>query len=552
MSSSPSASPGLTVTFAAVVAGIGLVVLAWLLPVNLKSLTPAMLSAAGQGTTSVSGLGQQLVDAEKIGPATLVLAAARQVGDPGAAALERSVTGLAVQQADVVAWGGWDPFLEPLLRLRRDPAPADSTPVLNFMLPAAARATLRDYLANTRSLGVQALLALRGVPDTGRFVPAVEPGGQPLDAMILLGALLYQGEQFSAPLQLELRQLAEQAADTGRLGELEPFFIDLLSLSQRLDWVQLGELLRRTEDSGTVGEYAHLARVASDQLAVLYAAALFSGSADRVAEYLIRFGKTGAEDLQFALGRGQGAVRQLVQRQVSVNRERGPVLADAADFALLHPRATLALKYLGYLLGAFLVLRGLDRRLFPRDEAPSLRRPHMQNAVLALFCAGLLVLATEPYLLKAAPLSEYRFKIVMPLLANSAIPPPPAAAIATPAMNTSTVVSIGFFALMQVAIYIVCLRKLAEIQRQELPPLLKLRLVENEDNLFDSGLYLGMMGTAAALVMQVLGLIDPNLLAAYSSNLFGLVCVALVKIRHVRGCKRQLIMEAEAAVPVAS
>ena len=44
-------------------------------------------------------------------------------------------------------------------------------------------------------------------------------------------------------------------------------------------------------------------------------------------------------------------------------------------------------------------------------------------------------------------------------------------------------------------------------------------------------------------VLQVLGLIDANLLAAYSSNLFGIVCVALVKIRHVRPYKRQLIIE---------
>jgi hypothetical protein len=32
-------------------------------------------------------------------------------------------------------------------------------------------------------------------------------------------------------------------------------------------------------------------------------------------------------------------------------------------------------------------------------------------------------------------------------------------------------------------------------------------------------------------------------LAAYSSNLFGIVCVALVKIRHVRPYKRKLIVE---------
>ncbi len=91
-----------------------------------------------------------------------------------------------------------------------------------------------------------------------------------------------------------------------------------------------------------------------------------------------------------------------------------------------------------------------------------------------------------------------------------------------------------------------CLRKIREIEGQDAPPLLKLRLMENEENLFDSGLYVGMMGTAAALVLQVLGVIEPNLLAAYSSNLFGIICVALVKIRHVRGFKRRLILEGQA------
>ena len=79
--------------------------------------------------------------------------------------------------------------------------------------------------------------------------------------------------------------------------------------------------------------------------------------------------------------------------------------------------------------------------------------------------------------------------------------------------------------------------------------------MENEENLFDSGLYVGMIGTAAALVLQVVGVIQPNLLAAYSSNLFGIICVALVKIRHVRAFKRALIMEAQAAAvptPLAS
>ena len=112
-------------------------------------------------------------------------------------------------------------------------------------------------------------------------------------------------------------------------------------------------------------------------------------------------------------------------------------------------------------------------------------------------------------------------------------------------MDSSTLLSIGLFAALQVAMYFACLMKIRDVARQPVSALVKLRLMENEENLFDGGLYVGIGGTAAALVLQVLGVIEPNLLAAYSSNLFGITCVALVKIRHVRPYKRQLILEGQ-------
>jgi len=519
-----------------------------MLPVNLKSIPPALLAEAGKGTPSVSALGQQLVTAEKIGPAELVLAAARTINDPGAPALATAVAGLAAHQAELVAWGGWDPFLDPLFKLRTGNTPAKSTPVLTFLLPEKARTTLRTYLENSRSLGVQALLKTRGLTATGRFVPTMQPGGQPLDAITLLTALLYQGEHLSPSLQRELRTTAEAAVTDNQLGELEPFFIDLLSLSQRLNWVQLCELLRRTEDTKTVSEYAHLARVAPDQLALIYTAALFSDSADRVATYLIQYGKAGVEDLSLALTHGQGAVRQLLLRQVPVNRSSGPALSLAAGLALLHPQVALVLKYLGYLLGAFLVFRGLDRALFVKGDAATLALPRAKSGVLALFFAMLLILATEPFLLKAAPPSEFKLRLVLPVLATTAELSSSSPDQTHTTMDTSTIISIGFFAALQIAMYLICLAKIRDIAAQPLPPLVKLRLMENEENLFDGGLYVGIGGTATALVLQVLGVIEPNLLAAYSSNLFGITCVALVKIRHVRPFKRQLIMDGQADI----
>ncbi len=539
-----SAQQRLTAPLVAV-AGLLLVFAAWSLPANLKSLSPALLREAGAGTPSVATFGRQLVDSEKIGPATLTLAAARAINDPGAAALDTALGNLSAHAPELVAWGGWDPFLDPLFNLRENKGHAESTPVLTFFITEKARETLRAYLEKTRSLGVQSLLRTRELTATGRFVPAKEPGGQPLDAVILLSALLYQGEHFSPSLQRELRGLADTATSQKDLGALEPFYLDLLSLGKRLDWAQLGELLRGTENTKTVGEFAHLARVAPDQLPVIYTAALFSGSADQVASYSIQYGKPGLEDLRLALASGQGAVRQLMLRQVPVNHGAGSGLGMAASLVLFHPHVMLAVKYLGYLLGVFFIFRGLDRWIVTPGSDPALGLPHMKSGVLELLFAALLVVATEPFLLKAAPLSEYRVRLVLPVLISSSTPPAVPKIHPTPTMDSSTLISIGFFACLQIAMYVICLRKIAEVARSPLPPLTKLRLMENEENLFDGGLYVGIGGTATALVLQVLGVIEPNLLAAYSSNLFGITCVALVKIRSVRPYKRQLILESQ-------
>jgi hypothetical protein len=535
---------------AVLLAAFGLAVAAasWLLPVNLKSVSPALLRAGGEGTLTLAGFGRQLVESEKIGPASLVLAAARRVGDPGAPALAVELDKLSAREPALAAWGGWDPSIDPVFNLRAPTGMTASTPVIGFFLPEKARAALLRTLSGSGSLGVQELLELRRLGETGRFVPATRPGGQPLDALVLLAAALYQDEHLSPELQRQVRALAERSIASRDLADLEPFFFDLLALSRRLDWVQLSELLRRTESTQTVAEYAHLARVAPDQLPVFYAAALFTDSADRVASYVLQYGRAGTADLSLALADGRGAAGELLLRQVPVNRASGPALGAAAGIVLAHPEATLGLKYLGCLAGLFLLLRGLDGWIVsPGGAGRPGGVPRLRAGLLATLLAALMVVGTEPYLLKAAPPSEFRLQLRLPVLVATETSPPVHPSPNTTTMDPTTLISIGLFALIQVAMYLICLRKIAEIDRQQVPAPLKLRLMENEENLFDSGLYVGMMGTAAALVMQVLGVLPPNLLAAYSSNLFGIVCVALVKIRHVRGFKRQLILEIQAA-----
>ena len=69
-------------------------------------------------------------------------------------------------------------------------------------------------------------------------------------------------------------------------------------------------------------------------------------------------------------------------------------------------------------------------------------------------------------------------------------------------MNQVTLMTMLLFFVLQALLYTASLLKLAEIRRQGVPARMKLRLLENEDHLFDAGLYLGFLGTIISLVLH--------------------------------------------------
>ena len=532
------------------VLGLGLLAVAWMLPANVKSLNPALLREAGRDTPSVSAFSRDLLALDKPGPAALVLDAARLVGDQGAGALKVIFDDFEKKHPEMVPWGGWDVALDPLLTVQNAAAPTVSTPVLTFMVTQRARDNLRKYLETSRLPGVQTLLKTAELTGTRRFVPARRPGGQPLEAVILLTTYLWQSEHLAPSLQREVREQAEAAVATGQMGLLEDFYIDILTLGKRLNWVQLSDLLRTATSTSTVAQFAHLTRVAPEHLPVIYTAALMAKSSDGVARYLITHGKPGIEHLRQAIGFNEGAVEQLVLRQVPVTNRTGLEYEFGASFALHRPELALISKYAAFLAGVFLLFRSVDLRMFAgMESALPGAFPRMGSSILAAILTFIFFVFSEPFLLNAAASSDYQVKLLIPVLGQT--PGAITQTSPTTSMEFKTILSISVFALLQVGMYIICLLRISDIDRQPMAAAVKLRLMDNEDNLFDGGLYIGIAGTATALVLQVMGLIDANLLAAYSSNLFGIVCVALVKIRHVRPYKRKLILESQ-AVPASS
>ena len=112
-------------------------------------------------------------------------------------------------------------------------------------------------------------------------------------------------------------------------------------------------------------------------------------------------------------------------------------------------------------------------------------------------------------------------------------------------MNRASLLTLLIFFVLQALIYISCLVKLAEIRRQRVVPRVKLKLLENEEHLFDAGLYLGFAGTIISLILVSLNVIQQSLMAAYGSTSFGIIFVVIFKIFNLRPAKRQLLLEAE-------
>jgi len=173
---------------------------------------------------------------------------------------------------------------------------------------------------------------------------------------------------------------------------------------------------------------------------------------------------------------------------------------------------------------------------------------HLAREVL--FALGFLLVVlvlSEPFLAQESQKVEFPFRLRLPTVGSAA------AARITSAnsslMNQLSLLTLLLFFVLQALIYIACLVKLAEIGRQNVLPRIKLRLLENEDHLFDAGLYLGFAGTIISLILVSLGVIKPSLMAAYSSTSFGIIFVSVFKIFHLRPARRKLLLESEAAVP---
>jgi hypothetical protein len=538
-----------------VMLGLGLAI-----PAHLRAVDARVLEKAGKKTPALVEQGLRLTSEKKLGAAQLVLRAADEETVAGREQLRVAVTNLATEHPGFLIWGGSEPHLEILFETEsRKPRPTPE-PFTDFIVRLENRSRVIALLQASSRPIVLELLHCRDLTNTVLFPPSVSASGQALDAAVSVCGLLLDESHISPALSNAIYHLAIDANYAHNSQPLEQLLLDLMSLAQRLNWGQLVEFIGPVQDVETVRLQANLVRRAGNDVPILFSSVELTGNPRGIAEYLMNFSQTGLKDIAGSLRYGAGGVNELLQRnqRLYIPPYTGQIaaqlgLADFSNWALDYcwhkPWFARILKWILFLVGGFLLAAALHCIRPAALELPSyVRGFHIAREVL--FALGFLVvvlLLSEPFLSQESQKMEFPFRLRLPT-AGQAVPAAIASAKAT-FMDQKSLLTLLLFFVLQGLIYTACVVKLAEIRRQRVMPRIKLRLLENEEHLFDAGLYVGFAGTIISLILVSMNVIKPSLMAAYGSTSFGIIFVSIFKIFHLRPARRRLLLESEAASP---
>ncbi len=513
----------------------------WLVPMHLRAVDPAILQRAGYGTTSLVDCGVTLAREKHPDSARLLLQAAQteNISGAGEIALALSNPGLSNSAA---------------------------IPATEYVIRLENRDRMLNALTASTSHGVRELMDCRKLNNTVLFPPSSSASGQAFDAALCVCGRLMEDNALTPRLSGMLADWAYSANHRRSTEPLETMAMDLLSLGERFDWDQLESFTRNIPEAGTLHVVAEEARNAGGQLPVLFAAVELSQAPEPLAAYLDNFSQTGLNDVGAALRYGAGGVNELTSRNQrlydspAMRRLRGAgpfglFFRAGSDYALRVPWFALTVKWFFYISCGFLIALALHIArppLAPIEEPLQVTGLHLARE--GLFALGFLLvvlLLSEPFLAQESQKADNSSQLRLPGV--GAVATGTVTNVKAKLFMATSLLTLLIFFVLQALLFCACLVKLAEIRRQNVVPRVKLKLLENEEHLFDAGLYLGFGGTIVCLILASLSLTQFSLMAAYSCTAFGILFVSIFKIFQLRPVRRQLLLESEIErVPVAT
>lgn len=545
-------------------AGLALLALGLLIPSHLRAVDAGVIQTAGRATTSLSDQIKALVEERNLGAAQLSVQAAGAAQIPDAGQLGVMVTNVARQNPAAFYWGT-AASVENLFGEHLDLAGQNLGTFTAFIVQQKNREAALAHLQGSPVPAVQELLRSRSLSNTVLFPSPQSAAGSVYDTAVAIGGLLADSGSLTVPLKENISSLAAAANGGDSSEPLEQVLMDFMSLGQRLNWDQLAALVAPIQSAETLHQLTDQVRSVNNELPVLFAAVQLSGQPAAVAKYLANCQETGFQDLTVSLRYGGGGVDELVKHRQRIYQpqwERSVIAIQpvagfydsAARLSQQQPMFALAVKWLCYFLAGFLLAAAWHPA---RAGASPLARPLPMRGILGfreiLFSVGFLLvvlLLSEPFLSQESQKGDFSLRPHLPMAGG--VVSAGIAGIKQNIMNPTIILTLLIFFVLQALLYVGCLTKLAEIRRQKALPRMKLKLLENEDHLFDAGLYLGFVGTIVSLIIASLGLVKFSLMAAYSSTSFGIIFVVIFKIFHLRPARRELLVEVESDIAPAA
>ena len=303
------------------------------------------------------------------------------------------------------------------------------------------------------------------------------------------------------------------------------------------------------------------------ELQIIYAGTLLSGDPDGIYRFVKSypvFVKDGDEDaavaalrdLKTAMSYGQGAIQHLLELNRPIHDDGPleslvaqvfPILGGNVLTHLSHSHRDFAIFLKNFLIiSSFFFFILFIAKILPkpnnqRSESHFFLRWSRRVSGAALL--GLLsILILEPTLLQSprGQVSVAGFDFALANLLAYANEE----SMADQNLTIVTAIVAGVFLLIQIVIFMYCLSRVSQIKNEELKAGLKLGLLDNEENLFDLGLYVGLGGTVMSLILLlVLDVKQDALIGAYTSTLFGILFVAALKITIIRPYRNHLLVK---------
>ena len=528
-----------------VATGFAILFLACSLPVYFTSVDKYVVSEAGKHSKTLKDTATFSLDNSQISTA-LILAECMSSPDE----IKKSAKKLLDENPAWRLSGGDCPFYDTYcssVEFNKEPF----GDVYKSLASRENRKILTEFLSQSKMALVKKMLSLRKL-NTVMLPPAYSSAGAPYEASLLTLALLSQSASLNEKFTYELSLLMADISSSASQERFEKCIIGVLALSKNLDFSALSALFKVFKSPDEVFDYAIVYDSQKDAhfRACMYSATIMISDAPLCTSFLNGADVRSWGNLSFALENGEGAVKFLLSN-AKVIYENSPAeqLIDAycapmknlfAPYCVNNLKLMLTLKVLLVLIGCSVVASGVLRMIGFRRAGAFFS---VRCLLVGVVCSVLFFSAIEPsaFEVKIQNSTASDIKIAFDRIKTNIVGDKDTMSLDT---DSATLAAIALFFVIQMIVYIVCLVRINVIKRTRASATLKLKLLENEDNLFDLGLYIGLSGTVASLILLTFGVITASLMAGYTSTLFGILFTALVKIVHLRKFKRKLLIEA--------